>query len=125
MVPEHCACHHVHTTQGLPTDAFRKTAVLPNGKVIKTRRRARKSSAGFDLTKIFIGAEGTLGIVTEGACYCQKCSSACLTKGYLATLRLAPLMPTKVAMAQFPDVGHAVSAVQEVLNSPHGPHLRE
>lgn len=82
------------------------TAVLPNGKVIKTRRRARKSSAGFDLTKIFIGAEGTLGIITE------------------ATLRLAPLMPTKVAMAQFPDVGHAVSAVQEVLNSPHGPHLQ-
>jgi D-lactate dehydrogenase (cytochrome) len=41
--------------------------VLPSGKVIKTRRRARKSSAGFDLTKLFIGAEGTLGIVTEGS----------------------------------------------------------
>ncbi|KAI0928260.1 hypothetical protein AcW1_005561 [Taiwanofungus camphoratus] len=82
------------------------TAVLPNGKVIKTRRRARKSSAGFDLTKIFIGAEGTLGIVTE------------------ATLRLAPLVPTKVAMAQFPDVERAVSAVQEILNTPHGPHIQ-
>ncbi len=45
-----------------------QTVVLPNGKVIKTRRRARKSSAGVDMTKLFIGAEGTLGIVTEGEC---------------------------------------------------------
>jgi D-lactate dehydrogenase (cytochrome) len=43
-----------------------QTVVLPSGEVIKTRRRARKSSAGFDTTKIFIGAEGTLGIITEG-----------------------------------------------------------
>lgn len=43
-----------------------KTVVLPDGDVIKTRRRARKSSTGFDTTKLFIGAEGTLGIVTEG-----------------------------------------------------------
>lgn len=42
------------------------TVVLPSGEVIKTRRRARKSSAGFDTTKLFVGAEGTLGIVTEG-----------------------------------------------------------
>jgi FAD/FMN-containing dehydrogenase len=40
--------------------------VLPSGEVIKTRSRARKSAAGFDTTKLFIGAEGTLGIVTEG-----------------------------------------------------------
>ncbi|KAG1833970.1 FAD-linked oxidase-like protein [Suillus variegatus] len=82
------------------------TVVLPSGKVIKTRRRARKSSAGFDTTKLFIGAEGTLGIVTE------------------ATLRLAPRVPTKVAMAQFPDVEKAVSAVQQILNTPHGPHIQ-
>ena len=42
-----------------------------------------------------------------------------------ATLRLAPVVPTKVAMAQFPDVEHAVNAVQEILNTPHGPHIRE
>ncbi|KAL1947576.1 hypothetical protein VTO73DRAFT_13300 [Trametes versicolor] len=82
------------------------TVVLPNGKVIKTRRRARKSSAGVDMTKLFIGAEGTLGIVTE------------------ATLRLAPVIPSKVAMAQFPDVEHAVSAVQEILSTPAGPHIQ-
>ena len=40
--------------------------VLPSGEVIKTRQRSRKSSAGFDTTKLFIGAEGTLGIITEG-----------------------------------------------------------
>ncbi|KAF7305161.1 D-lactate dehydrogenase [cytochrome], mitochondrial [Mycena kentingensis (nom. inval.)] len=82
------------------------TVVLPSGEVIKTRRRSRKSAAGWDTTKLFIGAEGTLGIVTE------------------ATLRLAPALPTKVAMAQFPDVKHAVSAVEEILNSPYAAHVQ-
>jgi D-lactate dehydrogenase (cytochrome) len=86
---------------------FAQTVVLPNGEVIKTRRRARKSSAGWDTTKLFIGAEGTLGIVTE------------------ATLRLAPVLPTKVAMAQFPGgPDRAVAAVQEILLSPYGAHIR-
>lgn len=42
------------------------TVVLSNGEVIKTRSRARKSSAGPDLTRLFIGSEGTLGLVVEG-----------------------------------------------------------
>ncbi|GGH27353.1 oxidoreductase [Alsobacter metallidurans] len=41
------------------------TAVLPNGEIVKTARRARKSSAGYDLTRLLIGAEGTLGVITE------------------------------------------------------------
>ncbi|KAJ7141231.1 FAD-linked oxidase-like protein [Mycena epipterygia] len=74
------------------------TVVLPSGEVIKTRRRARKSSAGFDLTKLFIGAEGTLGIITE------------------VTIRLAPVLPTTVATVQFPNVSSAAEAVRQSID---------
>jgi D-lactate dehydrogenase (cytochrome) len=40
------------------------TAVLANGEIVTTARRAKKSSAGYDLTRLLIGAEGTLGIIT-------------------------------------------------------------
>lgn len=62
------------------------TVVLPTGEVIKTRSRAKKSSAGPDLTKLFVGSEGTLGIIVE------------------ATLKLYPVLPTTVAAASFPTV---------------------
>ncbi len=39
--------------------------VMPNGEVIRTAQRARKSSAGYDLTRLMIGSEGTLGLITE------------------------------------------------------------
>ncbi|OSP55731.1 FAD-binding oxidoreductase [Pseudoruegeria sp. SK021] len=41
------------------------TAVLPDGQIVTTARRARKSSAGYDLTRLMVGAEGTLGLITE------------------------------------------------------------
>lgn len=74
------------------------TVVLADGTVIKTRQRARKSSAGYDLTRLFIGGEGTLGLVTE------------------ATLKLTVLPPsTSVAVATFPSIRHAADCVARVV----------
>jgi len=85
------------TSQPLLIRFLNLTAVLPSGTVLKTRSRARKSSAGPDLSKLFIGAEGTLGVITE------------------VTVRLAPLLPTRVGLVGFPGVKQAVEAVVEIL----------
>ncbi|KAG1770832.1 hypothetical protein EV702DRAFT_977847 [Suillus placidus] len=74
------------------------TVVLPSGEVIKTRQSPRKSAAGFYITKLFIGAEGTLGIITE------------------VTIRRAPVLPTTVAIVHFPDVKRATEAIIDVIN---------
>ena len=70
---------------------------LADGRLVRLGTRARKSSAGFDLVHLMVGAEGTLGVVTE------------------ATLRLHPL-PAEVAAATcaFPTLGAAVQAVTEL-----------
>ncbi|KAF8964871.1 Hydantoinase/oxoprolinase-domain-containing protein [Flammula alnicola] len=68
------------------------TVVLPSGEVIKTRRISRKSAAGFDVTKLFVGAEGTLGIETEGtvpSLYSpQKCRSSSTLRKPLLTVTI-------------------------------------
>uniref|UniRef100_A0A0E0AG29 D-lactate dehydrogenase (cytochrome) n=1 Tax=Oryza glumipatula TaxID=40148 RepID=A0A0E0AG29_9ORYZ len=50
-------------------------AVLPNGDVVKTGSRARKSAAGYDLARLIIGSEGTLGVITEVTVRLQKLPS--------------------------------------------------
>lgn len=50
-------------------------AVLPNGDVVKTGSRARKSAAGYDLARLIIGSEGTLGVITEVTLRLQKLPS--------------------------------------------------
>jgi D-lactate dehydrogenase (cytochrome) len=74
------------------------TVVLADGSVISTGSRARKSAAGYDLTHLLVGAEGTLGIITE------------------ATLRVHPVpQATAVLLCSFAELGPASSAVYEVL----------
>ncbi|KAI9665389.1 MAG: D-lactate ferricytochrome c oxidoreductase [Alyxoria varia] len=74
------------------------TVVLADGTIIKTRQRPRKSSAGYDLTRLLVGSEGTLGIVTE------------------ATLKLTSTpQNTRVAVAAFPDVRKAAACVTRIV----------
>ncbi|KAJ5970639.1 FAD-linked oxidase C-terminal [Penicillium vulpinum] len=74
------------------------TVVLADGRIIKTRRRPRKTSAGYNLTGMFVGSEGTLGIVTE------------------ATLKLAPLPEqTRVGVVAFPTIRDAASTAMQLI----------
>ena len=74
------------------------TVVLPNGDIINTGSRTKKTSAGYNLTNLFIGSEGTLGIITE------------------IQLRLSPIPESIMsAVCHFPSLESAVKTAQQVI----------
>ncbi|MAV63700.1 MAG: 2-hydroxy-acid oxidase [Candidatus Marinimicrobia bacterium] len=74
------------------------TIIMANGDIIKTGSRTKKTSAGYNLTNLFVGSEGTLGIITE------------------VHLRLSPI-PENImsAVCQFKDLDSAVLTAQEII----------
>ncbi len=74
------------------------TVVLPNGDIINTGSRTKKTSAGYNLTNLFIGSEGTLGIITE------------------IQLRLSPIPESIMsAVCHFQTLEQAVSTAQQII----------
>jgi len=82
--------------------------VTPEGKVLRTGARTVKSVAGYDVTRLMVGSEGTLGIVTS------------------AFLKVLPLPPARRMLScSFPDLGKASEAVSEILGQGHVPSILE
>ena len=83
--------------------------VLADGRVLRTGRRTVKGVAGYDLTSLFVGSEGTLGVITS------------------ATLRLRsrPSEPPATVAASFPSFGAAARAVTAILQARLQPSLLE
>ena len=74
------------------------TVVLPNGDIIKTGGRTKKTSAGYNLTNLFVGSEGTLGVITE------------------VQLRLSPIPESIMsAVCHFSSLEMAVQTAQQII----------
>ena len=80
------------------TNVLGFTIVLPNGEIITTGSRSKKTSAGYNLTGLFIGSEGTLGIITE------------------VQLRLSPIPESIISgICHFNNIEEAVNSVKEII----------
>jgi len=83
-------------------------AVLPSGRLIQTGAQTRKGVVGYDLTRLLVGSEGTLGVITG------------------LTLKLIPHVPAVYGLAAaFPDLTKAMAAVTDILVSGHLPSAIE
>ncbi|MFV0373464.1 FAD-binding oxidoreductase [Microbacterium sp.] len=95
---------------GVTSDAVAALkVVLADGRVIRTGGRTRKNVTGYDLTSLFVGSEGTLGVITS------------------ATVRLKPVPPGEPVTfhAMFDDIGAAGRAVIDIVSSPYPPEVLE
>ncbi|MBO0651613.1 FAD-binding protein [Streptomyces triculaminicus] len=82
--------------------------VLADGRLLTTGRRTAKGVAGYDLTRLFVGSEGSLGVVVR------------------AVLALKPAPPRRLALAaEFPSVAAACEAVRQIMARGHAPSLLE
>ena len=100
MVGTSCSGTNAYRYGTMRQNVVNLTVVLADGTIIKTKRRPRKSSAGYSLTELFIGSEGTLGVVTE------------------ATLKVYAKPPIRrVGMLTFDKIDDATSTVQDILQS--------
>jgi D-lactate dehydrogenase (cytochrome) len=99
-----CACRCSGSTAvkygSMRENVLNVTAVLADGTIIKTGSRARKSSAGYDVTRLLVGSEGTLAVITE------------------ATLKIHRIPPFSYALrVTFPSVFAAAAAARDTINS--------
>jgi glycolate oxidase len=95
---------------GVTSDAVAALeVVLADGRVMRTGTRTRKNATGYDLTRLFVGSEGTLGVITR------------------ATVRLKPVPPgtPRTFRASFDDMGQAGDAVNAIVAGAAQPEVLE
>lgn len=100
MIGTSCSGTNAYRYGTMRQNVVNLTVVLADGTVVKTRQRPRKSSAGYALTELIVGSEGTLGIVTE------------------ATLKIYPIPPIyRVGVMTFAKIKDATDTVHSLFKS--------
>src|SRR5690606_9896541 len=111
---------------GMRDNVLALPVLTPDGSVVRTSRRARKSAAGYDLTHLFVGAEGTLGVIADvtvrlygvpeaiSAAVCSFPSAAAATTSVIEAVQLG--LP--LARAEYLDPA-AIAAVNTAFKTSH------
>lgn len=100
MVGCSCSGTNAYRYGTMKENVVNLTVVLADGTIVKTKQRPRKSSAGYDVTRLFIGSEGTLGIITE----------------ITIKLNVRPKIEL-VSVATFPTIADAATTAQAIIKS--------